>query len=414
MSLPRPRSAVTALLALALAASVSTPSAQARDDLKDKQKHVQKSIDGAKADLDESSRAAKRAFVRLTRATTSLKTARADLRSSRSEVAKAKVVDARLKVELSAAQADLVTAREELAAGKARVKEQVRQIGEFAGSQAQTASPQLIRLSMLFSRTGAADTATTLQAADDLADEQANVLDDLEAAKKELARTETQVEDARDVVAEKKREAAANLTRKREAQRRAAEAEASVEQLVDQRRSAKNKAVAARKSDRKRLAELRRENDRITRMLIKRAQQHSGAGYQGSANGFLLRPVDGYVTSPYGWRTHPIYGYWGLHDGTDFHAPCGTPLRASADGVVVSKYFQSVWGNRLILDVGKVNGKGVAVIYNHLSRYAVGNGARVKRGEVVGYAGTTGWSTACHLHYSVMVNGKAVDPMGWF
>ncbi|HNM97897.1 MAG TPA: hypothetical protein PKK40_08155, partial [Marmoricola sp.] len=240
MSLPRPRSAVTALLALALAASVSTPSAQARDDLKDKQKHVQKSIDGAKADLDESSRAAKRAFVRLTRATASLKTARADLRSSRSEVAKAKVVDARLKVELSAAQADLITAREELAAGKARVKEQVRQIGEFAGSQAQTASPQLIRLSMLFSRTGAADTATTLQAADDLADEQANVLDDLEAAKKELARTETQVEDARDVVAEKKREAAANLTRKREAQRRAAEAEASVEQLVDQRRSAKN------------------------------------------------------------------------------------------------------------------------------------------------------------------------------
>ena len=63
-------------------------------------------------------------------------------------------------------------------------------------------------------------TATTLQAADDLADGQANVLDDLEAAKKELARTETQVEDARDVVAEKKREAAANLTRKREAQRR--------------------------------------------------------------------------------------------------------------------------------------------------------------------------------------------------
>ena len=60
-----------------------------------------------------------------------------------------------------------------------------------------------------------------------------------------------------------------------------------------------------------------------------------------------------------------------------------------------------------------MNGKYVTVIYNHLSSYNASVGQTVKRGQVVGYAGTTGWSTACHLHFTVMVNGQTVDPMGW-
>ncbi len=89
-----------------------------------------------------------------------------------------------------------------------------------------------------------------------------------------------------------------------------------------------------------------------------------------------MRPVPGYVTSPFGWRRHPIYGYWGLHDGTDFHAPCGTPLQAAGNGRVISEYYQSAWGNRLILDLGRVRGHGVAVIYNHISGYRAHTGQR--------------------------------------
>jgi murein DD-endopeptidase MepM/ murein hydrolase activator NlpD len=108
---------------------------------------------------------------------------------------------------------------------------------------------------------------------------------------------------------------------------------------------------------------------------------------------------------------HPIYHYWGLHDGTDFHAPCGTHLRAAGAGHVISEVWSDVYGHRLYLDLGRVNGKNMTVVYNHASSYRVGTGARVSRGETLGYAGTTGWSTGCHLHFTVLLDGNPVDPM---
>ena len=132
------------------------------------------------------------------------------------------------------------------------------------------------------------------------------------------------------------------------------------------------------------------------------------------ASGLLRHPVDGYVTSPFGYRSHPIYHYWGLHDGVDFGGGCGTPLRAAAPGKVVSSYYSGVYGHRLVIDHGVLAGRGVATIYNHASGYNVGVGARVAEGQVIGYEGSTGWSTGCHLHFTVMANGRAVDPMPFF
>ena len=127
-----------------------------------------------------------------------------------------------------------------------------------------------------------------------------------------------------------------------------------------------------------------------------------------------MMPVAGGVTSPFGYRTHPIYGYWGLHDGTDFGGGCGQPIHAAESGRVVSSYWSDVYGRRLIVNHGVLNGAGVATIYNHAASYTVGAGAQVQRGQVIGYVGDTGWSTACHLHFTVMANGQAVDPANWF
>ncbi|QCC78629.1 M23 family metallopeptidase [Nocardioides daphniae] len=69
--------------------------------------------------------------------------------------------------------------------------------------------------------------------------------------------------------------------------------------------------------------------------------------------------------------------------------------------------------NRLVLDHGILSGVGVASIYNHATKYVVRTGERVKRGQVIGYVGSTGWSTGCHLHFTVMVNGRTVDPRKW-
>jgi murein DD-endopeptidase MepM/ murein hydrolase activator NlpD len=102
-----------------------------------------------------------------------------------------------------------------------------------------------------------------------------------------------------------------------------------------------------------------------------------------------------------------------LHDGTDFHAPCGTPERAGESGTVISEVWSDVYGHRLYLDVGQVNGKNMTLVYNHLTSYATHVGQRVRRGQTVGYAGTTGWSTACHLHFTVLLNGSPVNPMNY-
>ena len=98
----------------------------------------------------------------------------------------------------------------------------------------------------------------------------------------------------------------------------------------------------------------------------------------------------------------------------DFGGGCGTPLRSAGDGRVVSTYWSGVYGNRMIIDNGAQAGVGLATIYNHAATYIVGVGDSVERGQVIGYEGSTGWSTGCHLHFTVMANGVAVDPMNWF
>ena len=90
-------------------------------------------------------------------------------------------------------------------------------------------------------------------------------------------------------------------------------------------------AQAARARDLRMLRQLKREEARIKRQIlaaIAAAAASSGPGYTGQSDGFMSYPVAGRVTSPFGYRTHPIYGYYGLHDGTDFGAGCGTPMRA--------------------------------------------------------------------------------------
>ncbi|HLT59993.1 MAG TPA: M23 family metallopeptidase, partial [Microlunatus sp.] len=132
-----------------------------------------------------------------------------------------------------------------------------------------------------------------------------------------------------------------------------------------------------------------------------------------TAHGFSY-PVSAPITSPYGMRFHPVLHYWKLHDGTDFGAGCGTAIRAPYKGRVEEKYYNAGYGNRLIIDHGKVDGRYVTTAYNHAIRYTVGVGDRVRKGEVIGYVGTTGYSTGCHLHLMVWINGDLRNPMSWF
>jgi murein DD-endopeptidase MepM/ murein hydrolase activator NlpD len=134
-----------------------------------------------------------------------------------------------------------------------------------------------------------------------------------------------------------------------------------------------------------------------------RFYEASGVGEQRSG---LLAPVPGRVTSGYGMRRHPILGYRRMHAGIDFKASHGTPIYAVSDGTVAYAGRHGGHGNYVKLS----HGSGLATGYGHMSRIAVSNGARVRRGQVIGYVGSTGLSTGPHLHYEMYRNGATVNP----
>ncbi|MEP5937801.1 MAG: M23 family metallopeptidase [Erythrobacter sp.] len=113
------------------------------------------------------------------------------------------------------------------------------------------------------------------------------------------------------------------------------------------------------------------------------------------------------LTSDYGMRTHPVLGKRRKHNGIDLAAPTGTPVYATADGIVGKAQWFSSYGLYIRVD----HGADLETRYAHLSRLAVASGERVKKGDVIGYVGSTGRSTGPHLHYEVRIDGVPVNPI---
>ena len=126
----------------------------------------------------------------------------------------------------------------------------------------------------------------------------------------------------------------------------------------------------------------------------------------GQSNGELARPTNGRITSGYGQRRHPILRYMRMHSGMDFGGGYGAPIYAVTDGTVVHAGRKGGFGNYVKLQ----HGGGLASGYGHMSRIAVSSGRRVRRGQIIGYIGSTGLSTGPHLHYELYRNGRAVNP----
>jgi murein DD-endopeptidase MepM/ murein hydrolase activator NlpD len=118
-------------------------------------------------------------------------------------------------------------------------------------------------------------------------------------------------------------------------------------------------------------------------------------------------PIVGWLTSVYGNRKDPFTGQPDFHTGLDISAEYGTPIKATADGVVQSAGYNGNYGNSVVLD----HGYGIGTRFGHMSRIAVRPGQKVLRGEVVGYVGATGRATSSHLHYEILMNGQPINPL---
>lgn len=156
------------------------------------------------------------------------------------------------------------------------------------------------------------------------------------------------------------------------------------------------------------------EREREEKLKAQQQQKSSGgsAPVAGSANtgGGWVYPVNARLNSNFGWRVHPIYGTKKLHAGVDFPVACGVPVGAAHSGRVIARTYNSGAGNKLIVSHGIMNGRLVTTSYHHLQGFAKPVGAQVSAGETVGYVGTTGSSTGCHLHFETHEDGNAVNP----
>ncbi len=320
-----------------------------------------------------------------------------------------------LQAQLAAAKAKQAAIEKAMAADRQEAADNLvtkRQLESQATQQQATVA------SLLSQRQAAASQAATEVAQDKqdytkLSQERASVEQRIAVriakAKAEAARKAAAERAAR--IAAAKAAAAERAQRKAEAKRerakqRAAERQADAASAAEESSSSSSSSGSSSKASKK------SKSDSGSNSSSSSSSGSSSSG-KSASHGFSY-PVSAPITSPYGMRFHPILKYWKLHDGTDFGASCGTSIRAPYSGKVVEKYYNAGYGNRLLIDHGVVDGKFVTTAYNHAIRYTVGVGDHVSKGEVIGYVGTTGYSTGCHLHLMVYLDGKMRNPMTWF
>jgi murein DD-endopeptidase MepM/ murein hydrolase activator NlpD len=198
-----------------------------------------------------------------------------------------------------------------------------------------------------------------------------------------------------------------------------------------EREAARLKAILAERArqakiaEQKRLAKLKAEREAKIRAEQAKAAaaKKKGTKYTpkipppvqapSTPSNYLSYPANGPTTSGFGMRWHPVLQKWMLHDGLDWGIACGTPIYAAAPGEVIrAGWRESGWGNQILIDHGIHRGVDLVTSYNHLSSIVKWGGS-VRRGQLIGYSGTTGYSTGCHLHFGVYEDGTPVNPRGW-
>ncbi len=438
--------------ALALSFGFITTLPANADELDDKKEKLSSQIKQSNADIKQYK--------------SNVATAEKELASSKDDLAYAQSVLSSAIEERQIAEIDLVTAKYELAEATVTLmttnnqvyltslglEEQRVLVGQNARVTMQQQSP-LVAVGILVKPSSTVDMASQLQWSDQVFNSTQNQIDILSELEIQFEVSKQAADEASAEVAKKKKAADETLAAARDSEAAAVAAEAEVARLVDANKAAEATAKSILADEEERNRQLKKESAEVDARIAERIRKQkeaeerarkaaeaeaarkaaeaeaarksaaskssssssssSGSSSSSSSSGLLL-PVQGPITSPYGMRFHPILKYWKMHDGTDFGASCGTPIRAAADGVVTDRYYNAGYGNRLMIDHGKINGSYLTTGYNHATHYIVGVGQRVSKGQVVGYIGSTGYSTGCHLHLMVWENGTVVNPMRWF
>ena len=399
----RARSAVAAALAAtALLAGLLAPASA--DDLDDQAGDIRQQIEATEDALSGASARLKAAAADLARAQAQLPAARAAYVTAQSRLTTSRAKLAAIRQKLRQLRAQQEQVQVEIDAAIDRIERSEVLIARIVRYQYQTGG--YAELEVVLDAESPTDFVQRVMATKSVTDTQSEIIDQLNADKAVLSARQQQMEVTEQGISEIEADVEKQVAKLKDLFARAAEARRAIEQLVRARSAAMQVAEEEKQAEQDRLARLEAQQDAIQAAI---AQQSS----TGSATGSLIWPMPGYSAGGgVGWRVHPVYGYRSCHTGVDIGAPSGTQIIAARGGTVVwtQSDLSGPYGNNTLID----HGNGLSTFYAHQSGFAVSSGERVSKGEVIGYVGSTGYSSGPHLHFEVHVNGVPYDPMGWF
>lgn len=186
---------------------------------------------------------------------------------------------------------------------------------------------------------------------------------------------------------------------------------AELEAQMEAKRKQMESIQLAQKNVKDAYAAMIETEDELMAQYKKAAAEYAAQStYVGGTFMWPLPAGNNVVTCKYGMRTHPITGKRKLHTGVDLRAATGTKVYAANKGTVTTSGYSSAWGNYIIIS----HGGGITTLYAHMSKRSVSKDDKVKQGDIIGYSGNTGYSTAPHLHFEISKNGSTYNPLNEF
>jgi len=387
------------ILSLGIVGTLALPSwANELGEAEGQQKDVLIQKDQAQGQLNE-----------LTYTANKIKTQMAELET---KIAEAQILLGQKKSAYVQAQQQVVSAQKELELKQKELEDRQLALGKRAKGIYENG--QVSYLELLFQSTDLGDFMTRMDYCTKLVSNDRQLLMDLQTQKEQIVQKGQELQSKSDEAAQLQAQAtsaSADLDK------------AKAQQLVDLDQN--NKAQQASFDNVDRLAsESAAINDKIRKMQAAQAAQlakeakatpvtpNGGASTGISSGSITTWPVPGFyeISDPFGWRTHPITKKQSLHTGTDIVAPSGAQIHSAGAGVVLTAGWHSAYGNMTIID----HGHGVTTLYGHQSALAVTAGQSVQANQLIGYVGSTGLSTGAHLHFQVMINLVATNPLQYF
>ena len=401
--------------ALVFTLSVSTLGAAIADTEQDKKK-IDDAVAASGDDLRAANDKVERAIAGLQEVRDLLPGARRELTTAQAEATAAAEADLAAQAELEQATAAAIRAEQERAEVEFQIQDLQSRVGNMAREVYQNgAFADFDLLVTAGSPTELADRAAAIDAVSRVNN---LTLARMAEVRAELALKEARLELLRQQVEEKRQLAAIALSKAKISRDRAAAAKLKVDLLVAQKATALDVASAERATVLKQYKSYQAEQERVAAVLARQAAAEAARLASGSTLSYV--PTDGKgfawpianvgVGQGVGARVHPVYGYRSCHTGIDMGAPSGTPIRATAAGIVVANSSGGPYGNHTLIS----HGNGVFSMYAHQSRFGASEGKKVRKGEVIGYVGSTGFSTGPHLHFEIHVGGTPYNPLGWF